>query len=474
MKSRLITVTPTSWSHRGSAVVFSEQGKPLDVWAGIVGEACRVAVTHRGQNRSNANFIKLAGEPHPFRRKDSERSFHISGSCPLMHMTQEGQHHAKLAMVRDSLQAAGFQDHAPTSMQVSSEGEWAYRHVVKLVYGRSERGSLRLGAYARGTNRIVTIADSEVVTPVLRDCMNGVAYRLIQADIWPYDPNSKKGLLRYVVMRQSRSTGQVLVTLVGARKDSRLREIADEIQSDIASVVGVLLHINDQPGNAIYARDEEGEIRTRKLVGKPYIEDTICSNSLGIGGGDFFQVNPAVAELICKDVLDEFAEHPDLPVLDLYCGVGAFTMALARQHGWALGVEVIQGAIRQAKESALRNRVSAEFIAGSVGDVLPSALARVSGKAPLMVLNPSRKGLEPEVGRSVLAAKPMRLAYISCNPRALSRDLTEICERGWKVDSIRAYDMLPQTAHVELLAMLSPIEAPSRTGRAPRRRIAGR
>ncbi len=304
--------------------------------------------------------------------------------------------------------------------------------------------------------------------------MNGIAYRLIEADIWPFEPDTKKGLLRYVVMRQSRSSGHVLVTLVGARNDSRLREIAETIQSDISSVVGVLLHINDEPGNAIYARDEEGEIRTRKLIGRPYIEDTICSTSLEIGGGDFFQVNPAVAELIGQDILREFSEHLDLPVLDLYCGVVAFTIALAKQHGWALGVEVVQGAIRRAKESAIRNRVAAEFIAGSVGEVLPTALSRVSGKAPLIVVNPSRRGLGAEVGKSILAAKPMRLAYVSCNPQALGRDLVEICERGWQVDSIKAYDMLPQTAHVELLAMLSPVETPTRTGRAPRRKIAGR
>ena len=470
-RRQLITVTPTAWSYRGNAVAFSERGRPLDIWAGIVGESCRVEVTHRGQHRSSAKFVEVAGKPHPFRRKGPHRRYHISGSCPLMHMTEEGQHHAKLDMVRTALASDGFESHTPSSMQGSPDGEWGYRHSVKLVYGRSDRGNLRLGAYARGTNRIVTISDSEVVTPTLRRCMKGIAHHLIEADIWPYELDTGKGLLRHVVMRQSRSTGHVLVTLVASRRDNRLREVAQIIQAELAPVIGVQLHVNDVPGNAIYARDEEGEIWTRNMVGKPFIEDTIGSHVLGIGGGDFFQVNPSVANEMCSSILREFQAHRERPVLDLYCGVGAFTMALAKQHGWALGIELVQGAIHRAKESARRNHVSAEFLAGDVGEVLPSALNRVAGKAPLIVLNPARKGLEAEVGLKLLECQPMRIAYVSCNPRALSRDLREICDRGWKVDSIEAYDMLPQTAHVELIAFLSPKVAPKATGRAPRRRV---
>jgi len=422
-------------------------------------------------NRSRGYFVEPAGKPHKYRRSDDRPTFHISGSSPLMHMTTEGQHAAKRMMIRDALATHGFEAHAPSTVVASPDGDWGYRHVVKLVYGRSERGSLRLGAYARGTNRIVTISDSEVVTPVLRDCIKGVAQRLIEAEIWPYEPDTGRGLLRHVVMRQSRHTGHVLVTLVSTRNENRLKELAESIQFELPPVVGVQLHINDQPGNAIFGRDEEGEVRTMRLVGVPTIEDKMGEHLLGIGGGDFFQVNPGLANLICTDLLAEFAPDRERPVLDLYCGVGAFTMSLAAQHGWALGVELVQGAIHRAKDSARRNHVSASFVAGAVADVLPTALERVTGKAPLLVLNPARKGLEAEVGLRVLACEPKRIAYISCNPRALARDLGEICARGWRIDSIRAYDMMPQTSHVEVLAMLSPIHAPEPSGRPPQRRV---
>jgi 23S rRNA (uracil1939-C5)-methyltransferase len=186
---------------------------------------------------------------------------------------------------------------------------------------------------------------------------------------------------------------------------------------------------------------------------------------LGIGAGDFFQANPAVANLMCKELLQALDGHRERPVLDLYCGVGTFTMALAAQHGWALGIELIQGAIQRARSNAGRNHVPAEFVAGEVAEVLPEVLLRVEGKAPIIVLNPARKGLE---------AEPMRVAYFSCNPQALSRDLFEFVDRGWKIETIKAFDMFPQTAHIELMAVLSPAKDPTPKGRAPRRRIVRR
>ena len=158
MKPRIVTATPTTWSHRGSAVAISGSGRPLDIWSGIVGETCRVKLTNQGQNRSRGYFVEPAGQPSKYRRTDDGPKFHMSGSCPLMHMTTEGQHAAKLMMIREALATGGFEELTPYSVAASPDGDWGYRHVVKLVYGRSDRGALRLGAYARGTNRIVTIS----------------------------------------------------------------------------------------------------------------------------------------------------------------------------------------------------------------------------------------------------------------------------------------------------------------------------
>ena len=452
MKPQRLTVTPTKWSHRGSAVAFDSQGHPLDIWAGIVGERCEVDVTYRGQNRSSGIFVRSCGQKHAFRRLDQSLTFHRSGSCPLMHMTQEGQHRAKLSIIHDSFKEFGLEGFAPNQIIASDNGEKGYRHTVKLNYGRSKKGTLRLGAYARGTNHIVQIDDSDVVTTTLQKCMTHTHAILIESKCPPYDPSVGSEGLRYVVFRQSRWSGHVLATLVASKPSSIVKQVARRIRKRMKAVVGVQLHINNRPGNSIYARDEHGEIQSKNITGESLIYDSIGGKILGIGAGDFFQVNPAIAEKICAQVVHDFSSHKEYPVLDLYCGVGAMTMSLADQHGRALGVEMIRGAINRAQENAHQNNVRAEFIAGDVSIVLPT----LTEANPLMAVNPSRRGLGEEVVQKIVEVDPIRIAYVSCNPKTLARDLASFRSKKWDIEYIHAFDMMPQTSHSELLAILSP------------------
>ena len=128
------------------------------------------------------------------------------------------------------------------------------------------------------------------------------------------------------------------------------------------------------------------------------------------------------------------------------------TMSLADQHGRALGVEMIRGAINRAQENAHQNNVRAEFIAGDVSSVLPT----LTEANPLMAVNPSRRGLGEEVVQKIVEVDPIRIAYVSCNPKTLARDLASFRSKKWDIEYIHAFDMMPQTSHSELLAILSP------------------
>ncbi|MAA78952.1 MAG: 23S rRNA (uracil(1939)-C(5))-methyltransferase RlmD [Deltaproteobacteria bacterium] len=459
MKHQRVTVTPTKWSHRGSAVAFDAQGHPLDIWAGIVDETCEVDITYHGQNRSSGIFVRSIGQKHHFRHLGQSTNFHLSGSCPLMHMTQEGQHQAKLSMIQDSLKKFGLERHTPKKMISSTDDGKGYRHTVKLMYGRSKKGNLRLGAYARGTHHIVQIDDTDVVTPILRQCMKKMVQIILKYSLPPYEPSTGQDGLRHVIFRQSRKSGRVLVTLVSSRPDPLITEVAQIIQHHIKPVVGVQLHVNNRSGNAIYARDAHGEIQTRNLVGESLIYDSIGSKTLAIGAGDFFQINPHIADKMCSQILNEFSPQKEYPVLDLYCGVGAMTMSLAEQHGWALGVEVVRGAIIRAQENARRNNVFAEFIAGDVSTKLPTIFQQLCSPNPLVVVNPSRSGLGEDVVQKIVEGAPIRIAYVSCNPKTLVKDLASFRSKDWGIDHIQAYDMLPQTSHSELVAILSPLRA---------------
>ncbi len=444
------------------------------IWEGIPGEPARVQVRFDGQNRVRAEFKAPAGKPHPARRSPPCDRYRACGSCPLMHMEAETQRRARLAIVREALAENGLEHLTPDEVVPSPEGEEDYRHVVKLAVGMSDRGRVRVGAFRRGSRNIVAIPDCTVATPQLRAAMRIVARAIIDLDIHPWDPEHG-GTLRYVVLRQSRVTGRVLCTLVVGRSTRFLDKLCAQIMTVDSAIVGVHLHINTHPGNAIFHADGDpmGPGFTR-MEGDRTITEELAGNKLEVGPGDFYQANPAMAERIATDILAAFAPWQDRPAVDLYCGVGGFSLALARAHGYLLGVEYGEGAVARARKNAATNRLQAEFFAGAVAERLPELGARVAGKAPVVLVDPARRGLEDGVMEAITDLKPSAVGYLSCNPRSLSRDLRRFLDEGWQVDRVFAYDMFPQTSHVETFALLRPAEQPKAEGRAPERRIVSR
>ena len=466
-----ITVTPKEWTPRGEAIIRKGHRR-LVVWSGIPGESAMVRVYHQGQYQDRARFLQPANGPHPHRQEPPCPKYTLCGGCPLMHIDPTGQHKARLFILRKYLEAAGIPAKAPDSIVPSPDGDTGYRHVVKMIVGYSDQGHLRVGARGRDGQTIVPISRCDVATPELRRLMVSVAHHIIQLQITPYHPNTGEGSLRHIVMRQSRATGKILITLVSGRKDRLIGQLAQAITTENSTVAGIHLHFNNSAGDAIFDRDENGFIGTLPLRGDPTICDTLGGVNLRIGPGDSFQANPAVADQIVSDVVEMFASDRARAVVNLYSGVGAFALALSKHHGWSIGVEGVAGAILRARENAKHNNITAEFVAGEVHEVLPDIQRRLDGRAPVVVVDPPHRGLGADVVQQLVQLEPARIAYLSCNPLSLAEDLKGFIAAGWDVKTLTAYDMSPQTAHLEVLAELTPpIAPPEPTRRPPRRKI---
>lgn len=466
-----ITVTPKEWNPRGEAII-QKGHRRLIIWSGIPGEPARVRVYHQGQNQDLARFIAPAQRAHPHRREPPCGKYTLCGGCPLMHLDEPGQHKARLYMLKKHLTGIGLAHKAPTTIVASPDGTTGYRHIIKLVVGYSDMGHIRVGARGRDGRTIVPVPNCDVATPELHRIMVSIAHHVIQLGIEPYNWRTGHGSLRYIVVRQSRTTGQLLLTLVSGQKSPKIGDLAEALTGDNPTIAGIHLHLNDTDGNAIFDRDEDGMVGTLPLRGNPTIIDKLGDIDLAIGPGDFFQVNPAVANQIVEDVVELFAADRARAVVDLYSGVGGFALALGQHHGWAIGVEGIAGATIRARENAKRNGIAAEFVTGSVGEVLPEIRQRLDGRAPVVIVDPARRGLGGDVVKELLALEPARIAYLSCNPRTLVEDLKDFLSAGWDVRMIRAYDMFPQTAHLEVLVeLVPPIAPPEPIRRSPRRKI---
>jgi len=393
-----------------------------------------------------------------------------------MHLDPPGQERAHRALMRDALRSAGLRDIAVDAWHPCPDGLADFRHIVKVGVGRNDHGKVKVGAWGRGTRRVVPIPKCVVAAPILNKTMVSLAHYILELDIWPYEPDTGKGTLRHAILRASRTTGEVMITLVAGRSNRMLRELAEAVTRAVSEVVGVWLHLNDQPGNALYDRDDYGVVRCLPLQGKGELTEEIGGIRYQIGPGDFFQTNPSVAALVYQRTLDVLDPGADDVFVDLYSGVGGLALQAARRGaGFVVGVEEIDGAVQRARAAARSNRLNAEFTLGRVDQVGPDLEKRLDGTRPLIAVNPARRGLEDGVVEQIAAFKPRRVAYISCNPTALARDLAQFVEAGFTPPrGLELFDMFPNTPHVECLAVLEGPAGEGPARRAPRRKVVRR
>jgi 23S rRNA (uracil1939-C5)-methyltransferase len=367
------------------------------------------------------------------------------GGCVLQHYDVDAQRRWKEAGLRAQLAGEAVLADVPVSPMIASPRTLGYRNNSKLVAARDRAGQLILGAYARRTHDVVDLAGCaiteaplESVTTVLRDVLR-------DHGVQPYDEIRLTGFLRYVILRAN-ADAQVLVTLVTAADSFPVGvSIAEALRARNPSIVGVVQNVNPSRGNAIFGAHEH------VLGGAATIEDQIGAVRLRISSRAFFQANRDVARAAYHAIAEAAELTATDRVVDAYAGVGGIALTLAPQAHSVTGIEEHASAVRDAVYSAQLNQIgNARFVAGDVAEHLGAI-----GQADVVVLNPPRKGCAPEVLQRVAALNPRRIAYLSCAPDTLVRDLALLATLSYRTRAITPFDMLPHTTHIETLAVLS-------------------
>jgi 23S rRNA (uracil1939-C5)-methyltransferase len=246
--------------------------------------------------------------------------------------------------------------------------------------------------------------------------------------------------------------GRVLAVWVVARPLPDGVALARRFRAARPEVMGVVEHENRSRGNAIFA-DAAGE-NERLLDGAGEIEDQVDVAGrpvrLLLAPGAFFQANREVAALAYAAIADALAIQPTERVVDAYCGVGGIALTLARDAAEVIGIESHAGAVAGATASARLNGITnARFVAGDAAQ----ALGQID-RADVVVLNPPRKGCAPGLLSQLARLAPRAIAYLSCDPETLARDLALLATHGYRARAITPFDMLPHTPHIEALAVL--------------------
>ena len=264
-----------------------------------------------------------------------------------------------------------------------------------------------------------------------------------------YNEKSHTGVVRHIYLRRGWVSGAVLCCVVlNADRTPQAAELVAAVRAACPEVTGVVASYNTRRGNAVLGD------RFETLWGEGTLRDTLCGLEFSLSPAAFYQVNHDQAEVLYEKALALATVDGTQTALDLYCGAGTITLCLARRAKKVYGVEIVPQAVENARENAARNGITnAEFFCADAG-AAAQEFARRGEKLDIIVVDPPRKGLSPDVVTALAQMAPQRIVYVSCDPATLARDVRELRTHGYELRAAEAVDLFPRCAHIETVCLL--------------------
>jgi 23S rRNA (uracil1939-C5)-methyltransferase len=425
-------------------------GKEVLVGNTLPGEKVSVQLEHEGQHRIVGRLRKVL-TASPDRIPSPCPMAEDCQGCSLIRMNYPAQLAFKEKRLRVALDNhPSLRKLQPLSIFPAAH-PLGYRTNAKLVMAR-ERGVIRIGLYRRGTHQVVDIGDCPLHHPLINRIVRVVREEVQRQKIFVYDPVSRRGLLRYLAVRVSPSSGKAMVTFVTTERNYRqITHLGKWLMRKIPEVVSVQQNINPSTGNVVFGRD------TVRMLGVADLIDKVGDVALRMAPTSFFQVNNEQAAFIYRQVRQWAALERHECAIDLYCGIGGIALHLAQDAAGVAGIEVVEEAVRNARENARMNGLgNCSFRSGDVSDMV-AELAPDS--VAVVVVNPPRSGCDRPVLEALAGLHSRALIYVSCNPATLARDLDLLQGLGYRADRLQPVDMFPQTGHLETMVLLLPVKA---------------
>jgi len=408
------------------------------VTGGLPGEQVRISVDAIKRNHIAAHATEIE-----VRSRDRITSicpvFPECGGCQVLHLRYAAQLEWKRRMVEQALhRIGGLTGISVCETHRALEMPAGYRNKVTLV-SKFFGGSARLGFYAARSHRVVPIDSCPVLVPRLDDAVRQLIALARQ------EPNIFSRA-NHVVARASTTTPDLVVSFNGERPNKALGEAVDLVRSRIPHVTGIVSNWQPESANAVFGK------RFAVLWGSPMTRERVASAELKFGIASFFQINTPVLEAIAQRLMGTLSGADR--VVDLYCGVGTFGVILGKRGIPSTGVESYRPAVDEAAANAAANGVTcAAFECAPVAEAVAGDRGRsLFAGARALILDPPRKGCDPEVIEAVTRFRPPIVEYVSCNPATLARDAKGLVAAGYRLESVTPFDMFPQTGHVEALA----------------------
>lgn len=384
--------------------------------------------------------------------------FDYCGGCTWQNLLYNNQLKYKTQIVIDAVKHISGLKQTHILPIIPAKSSFKYRN--KMEFSFADKKWLRpeelnnpdftkvfaLGLHVPGTfDKIIHIENCMLQSDTANAILKYISEYAQKENLIPYGLRSHEGLLRFLVLRESNFTKEIMVNIVSAYKEEKLFDLAAELRNNFSEISSIVNNINSRKAQIAVGEEEIC------LSGKNFIEDKIGSFVFQISANSFFQTNTIQAETLYKKAIDFCELKGGETVWDLYSGTGTLSLFLAQKAQKVVGFEVVPSAIENARANALKYELkNINFIEG---DVVKNIISN-DEKPDVILTDPPRSGMHAKVVEAMVAISPEKIVYVSCNPTTMARDLKLFSEH-YNIDEIQPIDMFPQTYHIECVARLT-------------------
>lgn len=450
----------------GGKAISRHEGMVVFLEGAAPGQRVVARVVRKKKQYAEAQVIRCvtrsAKECEPFCSH-----FGVCGGCQWQHIPYEDQLAWKRLHVLECLEhLAGVEEAIVESTVPSPVQQW-YRNKMEYTFsdrrwlspqeiatGEEYDRSFALGLHARGHfDRIFDVETCYLESPQSVEILRDVREWCRASGLPAYTTRTHQGFWRFLVIREGKKTGELLIhllTAAHARAERVVDSLSEHLRSRFPGITTLVHSISHKK-----AQVAVGDV-SRNVFGAGFIEEQLGDLRFRISAHSFFQTNPFAAEKLYQAVLDFGEFQGDETVWDLYCGTGSIALFIASRVKEVLGFELVEDAIGDAYVNCGLNGIeNCRFRAGDLKEIIQEAARtlRSTGLPDVVVTDPPRSGMHPSVVKALLDLAPSRILAVSCNPATLARDLAMLADR-YHVIRVQPFDLFPHTPHIECVVRL--------------------
>ena len=386
-------------------------------------------------------------EKSPYRIESDCSTYKRCGGCDLRHIDYEETLNIKQDMVQNLVNKT-LSNKIKVNKTIGMGNPYHYRNKAQFPVRLNKQNEKVVGVFAKRTHEIIEMKDCFIQNTISQKIAFAIQKFIQEKEISVYNEETLEGLLRHIVIRVGIRTHEIMCILVINGKKIPYENELVEMLVKTYNVKTVVKNINTKNTNVILGHENI------VIHGDGYIYDILGDYTFKISPMSFYQVNPVQAEVLYNTAI-EMAELTQEDILfDLYCGIGTIGIFASPYVKKVYGIEIVEQAIEDAKENVKINQIeNIEFYAGDASKIFSNLMEKKQVYPDVIIVDPPRKGLDSNTVNNILAVKPKKVIYISCNPATMVRDMKMLSE-NYEIGTIQPVDMFPFTSHVECCSVL--------------------